>query len=268
LSAFIDTFKLGDNGQYIPFVRTDDGLLQQVTAAPLWGPQEALLALPPDVVEAGICGPRGSAKTVALMLDCLSQIGRGHGAQFKAIIFRPSQREFTDLIKLSEEIIRSVWPKSQFNKLKNYWEMPWGETIEFMYMDTPSDFKTVQGKAYTFIGFEELQNFEHWECYTLPFSCLRSPIPAHILPRKIRFTCNPSGASHSHIKHRFRLQGVPQGICGPVIEEDGQKRIMIYSDFEQNVLLNRSDPSYMAAVRQSCAGDSRRLGCCLWWLLR
>src|ERR1019366_1451214 len=51
----------------------------------------------------------------------------------------------------------------------------------------------------------------------------------------------------------------PKGICGPVIEENGQKRIMIYSDFEQNVLLNRTEPSYMATVAQSCEGDSARL---------
>ena len=52
---------------------------------------------------------------------------------------------------------------------------------------------------------------------------------------------------------------MPKGICGPVIEENGQKRIMIYSDFEQNVLLNRTEPSYMATVAQSCEGDSARL---------
>jgi len=112
---FIDTFRLGENGAYLPFVRTDDGQLQQVAAAPMWGPQEALLSLPPDEREAGICGPRGSAKTNVLLFDYLGGVGRGHGAQYKGIIVRPSQREFTDLIKLSEEIIRPIWPKSQFN---------------------------------------------------------------------------------------------------------------------------------------------------------
>jgi hypothetical protein len=258
MSAVVDTFRMGESGLYVPHVRTDDGQLQQVAAAPLWGPQEAILSLPPEIREAGICGPRGSAKTVVLMLDCLSGVGRGHGPQYKAIIFRSSQREFTDLIRLSEELIRPIWPKSQYNKLKNYWELPWGETIEFCYLDTPEDFTVQQGKAFVFIGFEELQNFEHFKVYLDMFSCLRSPIPEERLPRKVRFTCNPSGPSHNHIKHRFKLQGVPVGICGPVIEENGKKRIMIYSDFEQNVLLNRTEPSYMQTVLQSCEGDSAR----------
>jgi hypothetical protein len=258
MSAFIDTFRLNDSGVYVPHVRTDDNQLQQVAAAPMWGPQEAILSLPPEIREAGICGPRGSAKTQVLLLDCLSGVGRGHGAQYKALIVRPSQREFTDLIKSSEEVIRSIWPKSAYNKLKSYWEFPWGETLEFSYLDTPEQFGLYQGKSYVWIGAEELQLWDHFECYLLLFSCLRSPIPENRLPRKIRFSCNPSGPSHSHIKHRFKLQGVPKGICGPVIEENGQKRIMIYSDFEQNVLLNRTEPSYLATVAQSCEGDSAR----------
>ena len=116
----------------------------------LWGPQEAFLSVPPEIREAGICGPRGSAKTVVLMLDCLSGVGRGHGPQYKAIIFRPSQREFTDLIRLSEELIRPIWPKSQFNKLKNYWETAVGRDNRILYLDTPEDFSCEQGKAFVF----------------------------------------------------------------------------------------------------------------------
>lgn len=262
MSAAVDTFKLNSSGVYIPHVRDEQKRLQQVAAAPMPGPQIAFLSAPER--EVGICGPRGSAKTQVLMLDCLSGIGRGHGPQYKAVIIRPSQREFTDLIKLSEELIRPVWPKSQFNKLKNYWEFPWGETLEFSYFDTPEQFGLYQGKSFVWIGFEELQLFDHFECYLLLFSCLRSPIPENVLPRKIRFTCNPSGPSHNKIKFRFGLEGVPQGTCGPCIEEKGQdgkitKRRMVYSSFNDNVLLSRVEPDYMRVVEQSCAGDSARM---------
>ena len=93
--------------------------------------------------------------------------------------------------------------------------------------------------------------------------CLRSPIPESILPRKVRFTCNPSGPSHNRIKHRFQLQGVPQGICGPCIEEVGEdgriaKRRMIYSDFTDNSLLRRAQPDYMRDIEVSCEDDPAR----------
>ncbi len=34
---------------------------------------------------------------------------------------------------------------------------------------------------------------------------------------------------------------------------------MIYSSFSDNVLLNRTEPSYMQTVTQSCESDSARL---------
>lgn len=260
---FVSEFRLNSNGVYVPHVRDEQRRLQQVAAAPMPGPQVAFLSAPER--EVGICGPRGSAKTQVLMLDYLSGVGRSHGLQYKGLIVRPSQREFTDLIKLSEEIIRPIWPKSQFNKLKTYWEFPWGETLEFSYFDHPNQFGLYQGKSFVWIGFEELQLFDHFDCYLLLFSCLRSPIPESVLPRKIRFTCNPSGPSHNKIKYRFNLHGVPQGLCGLCIEEkaaDGKiakRRRMIYSSFSDNVLLNRTEPSYMQTVAQSCEGDSARM---------
>jgi hypothetical protein len=56
---------------------------------------------------------------------------------------------------------------------------------------------------------------------------------------------------------------VPEGICGPCIEEKGpdgkiSKRRMIYSSFADNRLLNRTEPNYLNQVYQSCEGDSAR----------
>jgi hypothetical protein len=260
--SYVHTFKQNSSGVFVPFVRGEDRTLQQVAAAPQYGPQYAFLCAPER--EVGICGPRGTGKTDVLLLDFLSGVGRGFGSQYKGVIVRPSQREFTDLIKLSEDRIKPVWgDAASFNKLKNFWEWRTGETLEFSYFDRPDQFGLYQGKQYVFIGFEELQLFDDFKCYLMLFSCLRSPIPEDVLPRKIRFSANPSGPSHNKIKHRFNLHGVPQGMCGPVIEdvgEDGKiaRRRMIYSDFADNVLLKRTEPDYMRTIETACEGDSAR----------
>ena len=209
----IAEFKLSPQGAYIPFVNDENDALQQVAAAAMPGPQVAFLAAPER--EVGICGPRGSAKTNVLVLDYLSGIGRGHGSNYKGVIIRPSQREFNDLITMILGIVKPIWPTVSFNKLKNIFTFPWGETLELSYFDTPDQMGLYQGREFVFIGVEELQLFDHFEVFLLIQSCLRSPIPEHILPRKVRFTCNPSGPSHNKIKHRYNLQGVPQGLCGP-----------------------------------------------------
>ena len=110
------------------------------------------------------------------------------------------------------------------------------------------------------MDFEELQNFgiilNVYLMHVL-LSCARR-YPKNDPAEKNQIYLQSIRTITYHIKHRFKLQGVPQGICGPVIEENGKKRIMIYSDFEQNVLLNRTEPSYMQTVSQSCEGDSAR----------
>jgi hypothetical protein len=259
----IAEFRLSSTGMYTPFVKDENGNLQQCAAAAMPGPGVAFLSCSPDVREQGICGPRGSSKTHILILDYLSQVGRGHGVNYKGVIIRPSQREFNDLIMLIEQIARPIWPKMQFNKLKNIFTFPWGETLELSYFDTPDQMSLYQGREFVFIGAEELQLFDHFEVFLLIQSCLRSPIPESILPRKIRFTCNPSGPSHNKIKHRYNLQGVPQGLCGPVIEETGKngqvlRRRMIYSSFTDNALLARTEPNYMLQIESLCEGDSAR----------
>ena len=161
-------------------------------------------------------GRVASSKTNVLVLDALSGVGRGFKENYKAIIIRGTQREFSDIIKLIDGIARPIWPSMKFNKLKNYFEFPEGETLELSYFEREADFPLYQGREFPFIGFEELQNFEDWKCYTLMFSCKRSPIPKEILPRKIRFTCNPSRAVAQSNQIPVRIAGRAEGPVWPV----------------------------------------------------
>jgi hypothetical protein len=258
----IDTFKLNANGLYVPFVRDEDGQLVQVAVAPMDGAQEAFLCAPEK--EVGLAGNRGGGKTEVMGLSFLSGVGRGFGPNYRGVLIRRSQREFTDLINLTEGMIRPIWPKAQYNKLKNFWEWPTGEMLEFSYFDTPDQFGLYQGKSFVWIGFQELTLWPTLECYFLTFSTLRSPVPEELLPRKVRFTCNPSGPGHNAVRHRFNLSGIPEGIAGPVIIEVGKdgvpaSRRMIFASFEDNVLLKRTEPEYMRAIEVACEGDPAKL---------
>jgi hypothetical protein len=256
----VDTFKLNSNGVYVPYVRDDHGQLVQVAFVPMDGAQEAYMCAPER--EVGLAGNRGGGKTQIMLADYLSGVGRGWGSQYKGVLIRRSQREFTDLINLSESMIRPIWPKAAYNKLKSFWEFPGGEVLEFSYFDTPDQFGLYQGKSFVHIMFEELTLWPNLECYLLMFSCLRSPIPN--IPRKVRFTCNPSGPGHNAVRHRFNLSGVPEGIAGPVITEIGKDGVpttqrMIFASFEDNVLLKRTEPEYMRALEVACEGDPAKL---------
>jgi hypothetical protein len=259
---FIDTFKLGSSGTYIPFVRDEQRRLQQVAVAALPGPQLAYCCAPER--EVGLVGNRGGGKTQIMLMDALSGVGRGWGSNYKCILLRRSQREFTDILTWLVPLVKSIWPKAQFNRLKNIFEWPSGETLELSYFDTEADWPLYQGKSYAVIMWEELTLWDSPKCFQLMFSCLRSAIPQEIMPRKIRFTANPSGEGHNWVKYRHKLSGIPTGICGPCITELGEdgvpsSRRVIHVSFADNALLKRTEPFYMRDVEQSCEGDPARL---------
>ena len=261
MTAFaIDTFKRSPQGIYVPFVRDEDRRLQQVAAAAMPGPQYAFLCAPER--EVGLAGSRGGGKTSIMIHDFLGGIGRGFGTQYKGILLRRSQREFTDVLSWLVPLVKSIWPRAQFNRLKNIFEWPSGETLELSYYDNEADWPLYQGKSYAVIMWEELTLWESPKPYLSMFSCLRSVVAADAMPRKIRFTCNPSGPGHSWVKHRFQLSGIPTG-CGPCITEVGENgepssRRVIHVSFYDNSLLKRTEPQYMRDVEISCEGDSAR----------
>jgi hypothetical protein len=260
-NMLVQEFRRNDAGVYVPFVRDEQHKLAQVSVAPLSQAQLAFLSAPER--EVGLAGNRGGGKTETMMMDFLSGVGRGYGSHYKGVLIRQSHTEMTDLVRLSEEMIRPIWPKAQFNKLKNEWDFPGGEHLDFEYFDSPEGFGLFQGKNFIWIGFEELTLWRDLRCYFLMFSTLRSSLPPSV-PRKVRFTCNPSGDGHNAVKFRFGLSGVPDGVCGPRITEIGKdgvpsSRRMIYCGFEDNVVLRHTEPNYMRDIEQACAGDEAKL---------
>jgi hypothetical protein len=257
-------FRLGMNGNYAPFVRDEAGELVQVSAAALPGSQCAYLSAPER--EVILVGNRGGGKTRLVLQDFLSGVGRGWGSQYAGILFRHSMPQLGYVETMSNEMIRPIWPTTaSYNQLKSKWTWNTGETLEFRHYANLDSWPDLVGRAWAFIAFEQLENWMSLECYLRVFSCLRATASAD-MPRKIRSTANSLGPNCNNIASRFRLSGIPQGICGPAIVDsvgvDGKiefPRRAIYSDFQENVLLRRTEPGYMETIQVSCGGDPARL---------
>lgn len=258
LTMRAEEFRISLSGKSIPYVRNEQAVLVPVSAAALSDAQLAYLSAPENEV-IGV-GPRGCGKTEAILLDFLSGVGRGWGSAYAGIVFRESQPQLRDLIKLAGELIRPIWPSCSYNKLEHHFTWKSGETLEFRHFESEADFDDIQGRQFAFIGWEELCNFNDLVGYLKSFSSLRSIVPG--MPRKIRSTANPLGPNHNQIKHRWRLNGVPQGIAGPAITdaigEDAKPeapRRAIHFSFDDNVLLRRNDPQYMQNIITSSGGN-------------
>lgn len=211
----------------------------EVILAPQPGSQVHFVTCP--IREVLYEGTRGPGKTLALIMDFLQDVGKGHGIHWRGILFRQTYKQLTDIIKKTKEWIPRLFPDAVFNKTEHTWTFPEGEELLLRYMDSPGDYWEYHGHEYSWVGFEELTNWATNECYEAMKSCNRSAHPG--MPRKYRATCNPWGAGHGWVKAYF----IDPAPAGEVIQsgKKGWKRVRIHGDIEENKILNEADPEYL-----------------------
>lgn len=249
----VDSFRLID-GLYVPCL--PDGRQTFLCMQP--GAVESFLSAP----EKDVClsGPRGPGKSLALLADYLQDVDAGWGAAWKGQILRRSLTGFDEFRSLANQFISRIFPRASFNQNANRWIFPGGEVLTFRYFDQDIDYSTFLGGSATFLGFEELTQWNDDSALRMMLATLRSTVPN--IPLRLRSTCNPDGPSHSHIKRRyqasdfFALGGYQ---IGPRIEADdiGPDRRMIYAKLAENQLMLTTQPDYLANTKTAAITEGR-----------
>lgn len=241
------------NGELKPFVGGRD-----VVWAPQAGSQEAFLSCPE--YEVLYEGTRGPGKTDALLMDFAQEVGKGHGSEWRGVLFRQTFPELSDVVNKSKKWFSRIWPKAVFNEAQMRWRFPEGEELMFRHFRTQDDYWSYHGHAYPWIAWEELTTWPDDKCYKVMMACSRSTRPH--MPRKYRATTNPYGVGHNWVKARFHLPLQPRHIIGPrVIEkdEDGNElppRRAIRGHLSENRLLLHADPNYVQRIKAAARNAS------------
>ena len=147
-------------------------------------------------------GAAGGGKSDALLAEALRQVDIPH---YRAIIFRKTYPQLTELIDRSQAIYSMAYPKAKYNDSKHVWTFPSGAKIYFGSMQHTKDRTNYQGKRYDFIAFDELTHFT-WDEYSYMFSRNRpskSPKSNRKTRVYIRASANPGGIGHGWVKERF-----------------------------------------------------------------
>ena len=218
----------------------------------VWRPQPKqaeFLARPEYEVLYG--GAAGGGKSDAMLAEALRQVGIPH---YKGIIFRKTYKQLEELIDRSRTIYKAAFPRARYNGTEHCWRFPSGAKIYFGNMQHAADRTNYQGKAYDFVGFDELTHFT-WEEYSYLFSRNRPTGPGTRV--YMRATANPGGVGHSWVKERFISAAPPMTPVREVQtvkQPDGttvtmqRSRIFVPSTVFDNRALLDNDPGYLASL--------------------
>lgn len=226
--------------------KKDDGTKRPIA----WQPQEKQkVFMSRPEYEALYGGAAGGGKSDALLVEALRQV---HIPHYRAIIFRKTYPQLSELIDRSRFIYQPAFPGARYNMSEHYWSFPSGAKIYFGSMQYTKDRLNFQGKRYDFIGFDELTHFT-WDEYSYMFSRNR---PSGAGTRVyIRATTNPGGIGHGWVKQRFITAAPPMTPISDVynvVNQDGsnieleRERIFIPATIFDNQELLRNDPLYLA----------------------
>lgn len=213
---------------------------------PIWapqpGPQTFLLSCPIEDIFFG--GARGGGKSDALIGDWLAHEARYRG-DASGIIFRRTFSELEQLLKRMQQLFPRLG--ASYQRQERTWKFLSGAELKMRYLMRPSDAENYQGHEYTWIGFDELGNWETSEGIDMLRACLRSPAPN----LRKRFVCsaNPGGKGHEWIKKRYITPANP--LTPFYSEEDEVWRVFIPSRVDDNKILVEADPDYKKRLKGS-----------------
>ena len=188
----------------------------------VWQPTErqvAFLSSSDDEVLYG--GAAGGGKSDALLIDALGlQQGAIESRKYQAILFRHTFPDLRDLIDRSKELYPEIDPLAKYDKTAHVWSFPSGARIEFGYMQYESDRFKYRGRAFQYIGWDELTLFPTDVPYRYMLSRLRSVDPA--LRCYVRATTNPDGPGFKWVKDYWRIptEGTATGFSIAVEDDE------------------------------------------------
>ena len=158
--------------------------------------EKQILFLEAKTKHVGFGGARGGGKSWAIRDKAKRLCLRYPG--IKCLIVRRTYPELLNnhIMPLQEALPRAV---AGYHKTEKMFRFAGGSTLKFGYCHRDADLDQYQGAEYDVIFLDEATQLrEEW--IRKITACLRG---ANGFPKRIYYTCNPGGASHSYFKRLF-----------------------------------------------------------------
>jgi len=211
---------------------------KEILFQPHPGPQTAFLAASEREVFYG--GSRGGGKSYALLVDPLRFCGEAYHV---GLLLRKTMPELRDLIEHSKKLYPKAYPGARWREQDKEWRFPSGARQEFGYAETISDALRYQGRAYNWIGIDELPQYDSPKIWYDLRGSLRS---AHGIPLYMRASGNPGNIGSHWVREMF-IDPAPPGETFEITVNlpDGRKKTItrrfIQAKLKDNPSLMQND---------------------------
>lgn len=255
---------------------------RQNVLEPQAGPQTMFMASSADIVIYG--GAAGGGKTYALLLEALRH---KDVKNFGAVIFRKNYTQITaegGLWDASIKLFSQVANAQPMKSPKLHWRFGDNAKLTFAHLDGEDDLLAWQGTEIAYLGFDELTHFtRHQFLYMLS----RNRSTCGVKPY-VRATCNPDSDKwvadfvswwidqdtgypirerSGVIRYMCVVNNViywgdsPEELAKDhnIMPEDCKSVTFIASRLQDNKILMKSDPSYLANLKAMTEVDMERL---------
>lgn len=149
-------------------------------------------------------GAAGGGKTDAILIDALGlQQGAIDNENYQAIIFRRTFPDLKDLIARAHQLYPDVRSGAKYDKQAHVWTFPSGARIEFGHGQYEADRFKYRGRAFQYVGFEELTLWPTSVFYDYLITRVRSTDPS--LTCYVRANTNPDGPGSKWVKDRWKI---------------------------------------------------------------
>jgi len=214
------------------------------------GPQSRLITCPIEDIFYG--GARGGGKTDGLLGDFLTHQQTYH-SHARGIIFRKTFPQLAEIISRAREIYTPLgWT---YNSGEHLWTARDGGTLRLGYLETDGDVENYIGHQYSWMGFDQLEQWLVAGPIDKLWGSLRSPWGVPCLRRSTGNPPAPAWVKERYIDP-FVLGNVP--FTYQPLEDRPEltiEAIFIPAKLEDNPLLVQNDPGYEA--RLAAVGDKR-----------
>lgn len=218
---------------------------RKVIWQPFDGVQTEFLASDED--EVLFAGGRGSGKSDCLIVDLLRFC---HQKNFRALVIRRTMPELKELISRAKEIYYQAYPGVRWKEQEKMFIFPSGASVDFGYCDTIDDAERYRGQQYTWLGIDELTQYDSPEIYNKLKGSLRTTDSR--IKIYVRATSNPTGRGRWWVKEFF-IDNSPSGVPF-YLEYDtpiGKMRISrkwFNSTVMDNPAILKNNPQYLATL--------------------